>query len=204
MTTDKELASEEKVSLTKMEAKEGEDVNSANDDVDGVDHHDAAPDFQVSMERLRDLMKSMMAEHNNSMKVFAEEFQSQHNLVKLLRSSVNNGVSSIDIEHRRKVFGKNFIEPKASKTFWRLVWEALEDTILRILIVAAIISLIIGMVFESVETGWIEPFAILLAVVIVCLVTAVNDWQKERQFRELQDKISSLIIATDCVDDILS
>ena len=31
--------------------------------------------------------------------------------------------------------------------------------------------------------------AILIAVVIVVLVTAFNDWSKERQFRGLQDRI---------------
>lgn len=31
--------------------------------------------------------------------------------------------------------------------------------------------------------------AILVAVIVVVLVVAVNDWQKERQFRGLQNKI---------------
>ncbi|VDL99605.1 unnamed protein product [Schistocephalus solidus] len=41
------------------------------------------------------------------------------------------------------------------------------------------------------DAGWIEGVAILGAVLVVVLVTAVNDWQKERQFRGLQDKIES-------------
>lgn len=36
---------------------------------------------------------------------------------------------------------------------------------------------------------WIEGVAILVAVLVVVLVTAFNDWRKERQFRGLQDKI---------------
>ena len=36
---------------------------------------------------------------------------------------------------------------------------------------------------------WIEGLAILIAVVIVVLVTAFNDWSKEKQFRGLQDRI---------------
>ena len=39
------------------------------------------------------------------------------------------------------------------------------------------------------EAGWIEGAAILLAVVVVVLVTAFNDWRKEKQFRGLQNKI---------------
>ena len=47
----------------------------------------------------------------------------------------------VDLEHRRKVFGSNVIPPKAPKTFLQLVWEALQDVTLIILIVAALISL---------------------------------------------------------------
>uniref|UniRef100_A0A8C0RTJ1 Calcium-transporting ATPase n=1 Tax=Canis lupus familiaris TaxID=9615 RepID=A0A8C0RTJ1_CANLF len=39
------------------------------------------------------------------------------------------------------------------------------------------------------ETGWIEGAAILLSVVCVVLVTAFNDWSKEKQFRGLQSRI---------------
>lgn len=36
---------------------------------------------------------------------------------------------------------------------------------------------------------WIEGAAIIIAVIVVVLVTAFNDWTKERQFRGLQSKI---------------
>jgi plasma membrane ca-ATPase B2, putative len=39
-----------------------------------------------------------------------------------------------------------------------------------------------GPVEES-EAGWIEGAAILVSVIIVVLVTAFNDYTKERQFR---------------------
>ena len=40
-------------------------------------------------------------------------------------------------------------------------------------------------------TAWIEGAAILLAVVLVVIVTAVNDWTKERKFRALQQRLES-------------
>jgi len=39
------------------------------------------------------------------------------------------------------------------------------------------------------KASWIEGVAILVAVLVVVLVTAFNDWRKERQFRGLQSKI---------------
>lgn len=41
------------------------------------------------------------------------------------------------------------------------------------------------------QANWIEGAAILVAVFVVVFVTAFNDWQKERQFRGLQNKIES-------------
>ena len=35
------------------------------------------------------------------------------------------------------------------------------------------------------QTGWIEGFAILMAVLAVTLVSSINDYQKEKQFRKL-------------------
>ncbi|NXP80618.1 AT2B1 ATPase, partial [Ramphastos sulfuratus] len=112
-----------------------------------------------------------------------------------------------DIERREAVFGKNFIPPKKPKTFLQLVWEALQDVTLIILEIAAVVSL--GLSFyqppggneslcgsvnvgeeeEESEAGWIEGAAILLSVVCVVLVTAFNDWSKEKQFRGLQSRI---------------
>jgi magnesium-transporting ATPase (P-type) len=42
---------------------------------------------------------------------------------------------------------------------------------------------------EEANVEWIEGAAIIVAVIVVVLVTAFNDWTKERQFRGLQSKI---------------
>lgn len=39
------------------------------------------------------------------------------------------------------------------------------------------------------EAGWIEGVAILVSVFVVVIVTAFNDYTKERQFRGLQSRI---------------
>ena len=46
-----------------------------------------------------------------------------------------------DLAVRTEAFGSNVIPPKPPKTFLELVWEALQDVTLIILIVAALISL---------------------------------------------------------------
>ena len=68
-----------------------------------------------------------------------------------------------------------------------------------ILLVAGVISLVLGLTVESKDdAGWIEGAAILLAVAVVVLVTAVNDYQKERQFQELSAITRDAKVGGDC------
>ena len=106
-----------------------------------------------------------------------------------LRTSLKNGISSDTIKDREEFYSSNRKEAIKPKTIWELIWEASDDLILRILIVAGIASIIINVITEEDHrsTAWIEGFAILLAVVIVVLVTALNDLKKEREFQKLNE-----------------
>lgn len=59
--------------------------------------------------------------------------------------------------------------------------------------VAAVVSMILGTLEYHEkgegheERGLFEGLAILFCVAIVTFVTAINDWQKEKQFRKLQE-----------------
>nr|CAD7260422.1 unnamed protein product [Timema shepardi] len=109
--------------------------------------------------------------------------------------------STVDIEHRRETFGSNTIPPKPPKTFLQLVWEALQDVTLIILEIAAVVSLALAFYTPTDDAvpvghedsegkhGWIEGLAILISVIVVVIVTAFNDYTKERQFRGLQNRI---------------
>ena len=69
------------------------------------------------------------------------------------------------------------------------MWDALQDTTLIILMVAAVISLVFGLTFTPPsELEWIEGVAILVTVAIVVFVASFNDYQKEKQFKALQAK----------------
>ncbi|TKS73820.1 Plasma membrane calcium-transporting ATPase 1 [Collichthys lucidus] len=168
-------------------------------------NHEA--EFSCSLQELRSLMELRGAE---SLTRIQECYGDVNGLCARLRTSPVEGLdgNSEDIDRRKQEFGQNLIPPKKPKTFVQLVWEALQDVTLIILEVAAIISL--GLSFYRPpdaerqncgsaaggveeegegETGWIEGAAILLSVVCVVLVTAFNDWSKEKQFRGLQSRI---------------
>uniref|UniRef100_A0A8C1RXM5 Calcium-transporting ATPase n=1 Tax=Cyprinus carpio TaxID=7962 RepID=A0A8C1RXM5_CYPCA len=171
----------------------------------GMDKGDHEGDFGVTVEELSSLMELRGPE---ALQKIQENYTDTETLCHRLKTSPADGLSDnpADLEKRRQVFGMNFIPPKKPKTFLQLVWEALQDVTLIILEIAAIISL--GLSFYQppggdtcgnvssgaedegeAEAGWIEGAAILLSVLCVVLVTAFNDWSKEKQFRGLQSRI---------------
>ncbi|GMR45473.1 hypothetical protein PMAYCL1PPCAC_15669, partial [Pristionchus mayeri] len=122
-------------------------------------------------------------------------------LCRRLKTDPVNGLPNdpAELAKRERAFGKNEIPPAPSKSFLQLVWEALHDVTLIVLIAAAAVSL--GLSFykppnvhhdaSEEAANWIEGVAILVAVLVVVMVTALNDWTKERQFRGLQSKIET-------------
>uniref|UniRef100_A0AAQ4RKU4 Calcium-transporting ATPase n=1 Tax=Gasterosteus aculeatus aculeatus TaxID=481459 RepID=A0AAQ4RKU4_GASAC len=166
-------------------------------------NHDG--DFGVTVMELRELMELRSAE---AVSKIQEAHGDVQGICRRLKTSPIEGLSGnpVDLEKRHASYGQNFIPPKKAKTFLQLVWEALQDVTLIILEIAAIISLglsfyhppggdtcgeVAGGVEDEGESqaGWIEGAAILFSVIIVVLVTAFNDWSKEKQFRGLQSRI---------------
>jgi len=107
-----------------------------------------------------------------------------------LATSLTSGLSLEDeLTAREAQFGSNRRKPAKRRTYFQIVMEALQDTTMRILVVAGVVSLILGLTLDKhKETGWIEGFAILVAVIIVTQVTAINDLQKEKKFSKLQEQ----------------
>lgn len=74
----------------------------------------------------------------------------------------------------------------AQVSFLQLVGDAFKDFTIIVLLIAGAASIGLETAFgKPGENGWVEGTAILAAVAVVVLVTAVNDFQKEKQFREL-------------------
>jgi len=95
---------------------------------------------------------------------------------------------------RKRVFKENRLPEKKAKNIFQLAWMAYNDKVLLLLTAAAVISLALG-IYQSVtakdgeaRVQWVEGVAIMVAIVIVVVVGAANDWQKERQFVKLNKK----------------
>lgn len=109
-------------------------------------------------------------------------------IISELRVNVGTGLDSNnaqDLQLRERHFGSNARKGLPPVQYWELIWEGLHDFTLILLIVSAIVSIILDGITEGWKTGWYEGVAILFAVVVVLNVAAINDIQKDKQFREL-------------------
>ena len=94
-------------------------------------------------------------------------------------------MTAFDMKERQDAFGQNIIPPPESDTILEIIWGTIvDDPILKILIIGAVVILILGSITDP-SKGWTEGVAIMVAVVIVLAVTAGNDWSKDRKFKKL-------------------
>jgi Ca2+ transporting ATPase len=161
--------------------------------------------FPIEVKELTDMLQVQLKP--DEQQAYLAKHGHFEGLAKKLKTNLTTGLqasNTSDLEARRAQFGKNEIPAKPPKSFFLLMWEAVQDTTLVILIICALFSLILSFVFheevhldeeftaaKEPNVEWIEGVAILVAVLVVVLVTSFNDWSKEKQFRGLQSKIDS-------------
>jgi magnesium-transporting ATPase (P-type) len=94
---------------------------------------------------------------------------------------------------RRAQYGTNVYPKPPIKSWCYLFVTSFNDPTLLILLAAAVISLIVGII-EHPEQGWIEGVTIFTACLIVAIVTATNDYEKDKQFRALKGESDNILV----------
>ncbi|XP_066394611.1 calcium-transporting ATPase 5, plasma membrane-type-like isoform X1 [Miscanthus floridulus] len=136
-----------------------------------------------------DLKKLKMLNRDHDAVIF-QEVGGVKGLSDLLKSDLDRGVSPDENElvRRRDIFGANTYPRKERRSIWHFVFEACQDLTLVILMVAAAISLSLGMATEGVKDGWYDGGSIFFAVFLVIFVTATNDYRQSLQFQHLNEE----------------
>ncbi|KAM3228184.1 hypothetical protein ACQJBY_059717 [Aegilops geniculata] len=134
-----------------------------------------------------DQLTSMTRDHNYSA---LQEYGGVKGLTNLLKTNPEKGIhgDEADLSCRANAFGANRYPRKKGKSFWVFLWEACKDLTLVILIVAAAISLVLGIATEGIKEGWYDGASIAFAVFLVILVTAVSDYKQSLQFQHLNEE----------------
>jgi Ca2+ transporting ATPase len=116
-----------------------------------------------------------------------DKYRGLTGLCKRLYTDPDQGISSESVSSREEHYGSNKPLLKDPVTFLELVLECFEDLTLKILIGAAFVSLVVE-TYEDPEMGWLDGVAILVAIIIVVLVTSINNYSKEKKFQKLNEE----------------
>jgi P-type Ca2+ transporter type 2C len=108
-------------------------------------------------------------------------------------TDVHLGLSEAEVEASRVEHGANSFTPLPQPTLMDLVKEALQDPMIRILIVCAVIALVLGAATRK-PGELIDGIAIMVAVVIVTGVGVLNQLRAQRDYSALEAVASAEMV----------
>ena len=91
------------------------------------------------------------------------------------------GLTSQEVTQSQSTHGDNIITPPKDASAWLLLLEKFRDPIIRILLLAAVLSLAIGFVHRD----FTESIGIICAIILATCVGFWFEWDAQRRFRRL-------------------
>jgi len=106
--------------------------------------------------------------------------------------SLEKGLSSHEVEKRRQTYGWNELQKEKGTPLWKLVLEQFDDTLVKILLMAAGISFILAYFHgnESSEIGitaYVEPLVIVLILILNAIVGVWQESNAEKALEALKE-----------------
>ena len=111
------------------------------------------------------------------------------------------GLTAKEVEKSRAEHGNNIITPSKDDSAWKLLLEKFQDPIIRILLLAAVLSLAIGFVHRD----FTESIGIVCAIILATCVGFWFVWDAQRRFRRLNqvnDDISVTVMREGSIREI--
>ncbi|MDR2339100.1 MAG: calcium-translocating P-type ATPase, PMCA-type [Deltaproteobacteria bacterium] len=95
------------------------------------------------------------------------------------------GLTASEVEESRRRHGANVLTPPPRDPWWRLYLEKFEDPIIRILLVAAVIAILAGII----EHQYAEGIGIIIAVFLATTLGFINEYKAGQEF-DILNKVS--------------
>ncbi|AQK45934.1 calcium-transporting ATPase 5, plasma membrane-type isoform X2 [Zea mays] len=134
-----------------------------------------------------DQITALTRDHNYS---GLQQYGGVSGVAHMLKTDTQKGISGDDSDllARKNAFGSNTYPRKKGRSFLAFVWDACKDLTLIILMVAAAVSLALGITTEGIKEGWYDGASIAFAVLLVVFVTAISDYKQSLQFQNLNEE----------------
>jgi Ca2+-transporting ATPase len=91
------------------------------------------------------------------------------------------GLTTQEVELSRQRYGGNVLTPPQRDPWWKLFLEKFNDPVIRILVVAAIIAIAVGLV----EGEYIEGLGIIIAIFLATTLGFFNEYKANQEFELL-------------------
>lgn len=102
-----------------------------------------------------------------------------------LETSKTEGLSDQEVSKRLETYGENKLQESDSKSKWEILLDNLNNIIVYLLAVAAIISILMG--------DWVEAIAVMLAVLISVLTGYFVETKAQKSVEALQDMVNTSV-----------
>ena len=148
------------------------------------------------------------AEHASE-KYFKENLKNVEYVGQMFKTDFQNGLSTsnkADLEWREREWGNNHLPPEKENSILEHILNCFEDPMLRILLLASIVSLTIGVAKDGLKTGWIEGTAIFFAVFLVVTISSYMNYQETEQFLKLsrEARLKKVLVIRDGMEKEIS
>lgn len=149
--------------------------------------------FRLSAEELREMFDEANRPHmqQNNVKANSHDLLYKQNfaegLCKDLASNPESGIIGDlkDLRRRTKQFGKNFDAVQQQAKFIDSLRETLDDKIFLYCAIAAVLSIVVGEIYDL-AGGWKDGFSIIVTLLIIVLVQTKVDHYKDQRLVKLQ------------------
>ena len=129
---------------------------------------------------------------------------SEIEILKKLETNLVNGLTSTEANHRLRVFGPNELDKAEPESLFSKIKEQFEDLLVRLLLLAAIISFVVSqfgnfyeriflIVFQETQEekegipSWLEPLVIFLILILNAVVGIYQDYDAENALEALKE-----------------
>ncbi len=88
------------------------------------------------------------------------------------------GLTSEQVRDNRQRYGSNVLTPPERDPWWKLYLEKFSDPVIRILMIAAVIALSVGIV----EGEYVEGLGIVVAILLATTLAFINEYKASQEF----------------------